>query len=367
LTLTIGAFVLLRLLVPLGASMEDLARSEGELRVARDHLEHRVTERTAELARANEELRHAEEALRRVNDDLEVRVRERTRELKEAQRHAVELARQAGMAELASNILHNVGNVLNSINTSASVLGERLRVLRLDPLVRLAEMLHERRADLASFLAADERGRQLPEYLGKLGRHLSADRDEMLEMTAALHRHVEHIRAIVDLQQRHASSAGLMEPTSLEELIEDALRISAAALGRHDVIIERQFARLPRVLIDKHRVLQIVLNLISNAKYALADNPRDERRLVLRLEGPSVDRVRVQVSDNGMGIAPALLMKIFQHGFTTRKDGHGFGLHSCAVAARAMGGSLGVESAGPGLGATFTLEFPYRPEEPAGA
>jgi signal transduction histidine kinase len=114
--------------------------------------------------------------------------------------------------------------------------------------------------------------------------------------------------------------------------------------------------------VDRNKLLQIILNLISNAKYAVNDNPAGERRLVVRLERPADDRFRVQVSDNGMGIAPELLTKIFQHGFTTRKEGHGFGLHSCALAARALGGSLVAQSDGPGKGATFTLELPYRPE-----
>lgn len=358
LTLGLGAFVIRRILAPFGASIEELARREGELRVARDHLEVRVAERTAEVARAHE-------ALLRANDDLEIRVKERTRELKEAQGRAVELARQAGMTELATNVLHNVGNVLNSVNTSASVLGERLRALRLGPLLRLAEMLDQHRADLPSFLTGDERGRHLPEYLGKLGRHLSADRDEMVEMTATLHGHVEHIRAIVDVQQGYATSASLVEVTSLGDLIEDALRISGAALGRHSVIIERQLAELPKILLDKHKVLQILLNLLSNAKYAFDETRPGERRIVISVESPLEDRVRVRVIDNGSGIAPDLLTKIFQHGFTTRKDGHGFGLHSCALAAVAMGGSLSAESPGPGLGATFTLEVPYRPEPPA--
>ncbi|WP_309895161.1 ATP-binding protein [Archangium sp.] len=355
LMLLIFAYVLQRLLLPFVASTEALALREVALSRARDELEQRVAERTEELARANE-------ALREAHDGLEVRVKERTQELKEAQRRAVDLARQAGMAELATNVLHNVGNVLTSINTSSTILGERLNALRVQSLVKLARMLEERRADLATFVTRDESGRHLPEYLGKLGAHLSAERGEMLAMTAELRRHVEHIRMIVELQQSYATSSSIVEATSLEELLEDAIRINAAALGRHGVSLERHVVPLPLVMVDKHKLLQIVLNLISNAKYALNDNPPGERRLTVRLERPSDDRLRLQVTDNGMGIAPELLTKIFQHGFTTRKEGHGFGLHSCAIAARALGGALVAHSDGPGRGATFTLELPFRPE-----
>jgi C4-dicarboxylate-specific signal transduction histidine kinase len=360
LMLLLFAFVLWRIILPFAASTEELAHSEAALRHARDELELRVAERTEELARANEALRHS-------HDDLEVRVKERTQELKDTQRRAVELARQAGMAELATNVLHNVGNVLNSINTSSTILGERLQTSRVESLLKLSRLLEERRADLASFLTADERGRRLPEYLDMLGRHLSAEREEMQGMTVELQRHVEHIRMIVETQQSYAMSSSLLEETSLEELLEDALRISMAALVRHGITIERHIPPLPRVMLDKHKLLQILLNLISNAKYAVSANPDGQRRLTVRVDRPVEERVRMQVIDNGMGIAPELLLKIFQHGFTTRKDGHGFGLHSCAITARALGGSLMVHSDGPGKGAAFTLEFPFSLENSRGA
>jgi two-component system NtrC family sensor kinase len=358
LTLGVFAFVLGRILLPYALSMEELARSEGQLRLARDELEERVASRTRELAGANE-------ALLQAHEGLERRVRERTQELKDTQRRAVELARQAGMAELATNVLHNVGNVLNSLNTSSTILSERLKALRVEPLVKVAGMFEEHQAELATFLTVDERGQRLPLFLGKLGQHLSTERTEMMEMTAGLQRYVEHIRVIVELQQTYAHSSSLIEATSLEELVEDALRINGAALGRHGVTIERHITPMPRVMVDKHKLLQILLNLVSNAKYALDAKPAEERRLAVTVDRPTGDRVRLQVRDNGMGIERELLTKIFQHGFTTRKEGHGFGLHSCAIAAQALGGSLTAHSDGPGTGATFTLDLPYQLEASA--
>ena len=391
LILLLGAFVFRRILVPFDVSMKDLARSEGALRVARDELERRVEERTAELRAANielvaererlaqanlalearrEELHHAntelerqEQALRRANEDLERRVEERTAELRAAQQRSLELARQAGMTEIASNVLHNVGNVLNNLNTSSAMLAERLRALRVDTVLKAAEMLEAQRADLAGFFSTDERGRRLPEYFGKLGQNLVAERAEMLSLVGAVEEHVKHIRAVVDFQQSYATVTNLDEPVDLATVLEDALRMSMPNGGRGELVVERTLSPLPRALCDKHKVLQIVLNLLGNAKWALGERAGENKRLSVRLARPADDRVRIQVVDNGVGIDAALLTKIFQHGFTTRRGGHGFGLHASALVARAMGGTLAAESEGPGRGATFTLEFPFRPAE----
>ncbi|MFY0579183.1 sensor histidine kinase [Cystobacter fuscus] len=141
------------------------------------------------------------------------------------------------------------------------------------------------------------------------------------------------------------------------------MRINTAALSRHQVKEVRQLTYLPPVMTDKHKVLMILVNLISNAKYAMDDIPAEQRLLTVKLDVPVTDRVRIEVRDNGMGIAQEMMTRIFQYGFTTREEGHGFGLHSCAVAAQELGGTLKAHSEGPGRGATFTLELPYQPIE----
>ncbi|HEX8825396.1 MAG TPA: HAMP domain-containing sensor histidine kinase, partial [Archangium sp.] len=153
------------------------------------------------------------------------------------------------------------------------------------------------------------------------------------------------------------------EPVHLSSLVDDALRINAAALTRHHVKEVRQLRFLPLVLTDKHKVLMILVNLISNAKYAMDGTPAEQRILTVKLDLPVPDRVCIEIHDNGMGIPEDMVTRIFQYGFTTRKEGHGFGLHSSALAAQELGGSLTVHSDGPGRGATFKLELPYQPIE----
>ncbi|MFY0564826.1 ATP-binding protein [Archangium lansingense] len=307
------------------------------------------------------EVRQREEALRQANEGLEQRVEERTRELKEVHQQLVRTARQAGMAEIATNVLHNVGNVLNSVYTSAQLARERMGGMRLEHVGRVAHVLQERQGELAAFVTQDERGRNLLPFLDRLGKNLLDEREEILELLDDVGRYTEHIGDIVKVQQNHARMPRLQEPVSLAELVEDALRINAAGLTRHQVKVERQLAPLPPILTDKHKVLMILVNLFSNAKYAMDGVPAEERRLAVKLELSGADCVRIEVRDTGVGIAPELLTRIFQYGFTTREEGHGFGLHSSALAAQELGGSLTVHSEGVGQGATFILELPLFP------
>ncbi|WPB82049.1 ATP-binding protein [Archangium violaceum] len=314
--------------------------------------------------RMAEEIHRREEALRQANEGLEQRVEERTRELQDVHRQLVETARQVGRAEIATNVLHNVGNVLNSVLTSTLLARERLAALKLESLQKLSELLESHRSDLSAFLTQDERGKNTLPFLIRLGKHMEEERRELQTLLGDISRHTEHIGAIVKLQQRYARTPQQMfEPVQLGELVEDALRINQAALGRHSVQVERKLADVPPVETEKHKVLMILVNLISNAKYAMDPVPPGQRLLTVSLASSTSGRILVEVRDNGVGIAPEMLTRIFQYGFTTRSEGHGFGLHSSALAAQELGGSLRANSPGPGQGATFTLELPLVPEQ----
>jgi two-component system, NtrC family, sensor kinase len=268
-----------------------------------------------------------------------------------------------GRAEVATNVLHNVGNVLNSVHTSALMARERLAGLKLESMERVVGLFEQHQGNLAVFLTQDERGRNALPFLSQLGKHMQVEREEIHTLLNDVNRYTEHIGAIVKLQQQYARTPQhLYEPVNLAELVEDALRINHAALGRHSVRVERHLEALSPVMAEKHKVLMILVNLISNAKYALESMPEEQRCMTVRLERPRIDRIQLSVQDNGVGIAPEMLTRIFQHGFTTREGGHGFGLHSSALAAQDMGGSLVARSDGLGHGALFILDLPLQPE-----
>ncbi|WP_225412586.1 trifunctional serine/threonine-protein kinase/ATP-binding protein/sensor histidine kinase [Stigmatella hybrida] len=310
-----------------------------------------------ENARLYADVQHAKAELRRANDELEQRVEERTRELKQTQARLVDTAREVGMSEVASNVLHNVGNVLTSAVINLETMRQALGASRVGRLKRASALLLENRADLASFLAEGARGGHLPDYLSGLSDELVREQTRLMESMDAMGRHIEHIRAIVQVQQTYAKTSLMTEECDLAQLIQDALSIQLPALQRHGVSVVREVAPLPKVKVDKHKVLQILINLLSNAKHALDAKPEGQRHLWVRLraEGPVAC---IQVVDDGVGIAPEENEKLFEHGFTTRKDGHGFGLHSSALAARLLNGRLTLQSDGPDKGAVATLELP---------
>jgi signal transduction histidine kinase len=295
---------------------------------------------------------------------LRRQVRLQTEIIRSNQKQLIDASRQAGMAEVATGVLHNVGNILNSVNISASILSQKVRQSKMGNLSKAAEMLRDHQASLADFLSFDPKGRQIPAYLMQLADCLADEQILFGDELASLEQNIDHIKTIIAMQQNYAKVAGFLEIVQPAELVEDALRLNSAALSRHHVEICREFdPNLPALTIDKHKALQVIVNLIRNAKYACDPPAVTQKRMTLRVTNGD-RRVRISVVDTGIGIPPENLTRIFSMGFTTRSDGHGFGLHSGALAARELGGALSAHSDGPGKGATFTLELPVS-NEPA--
>jgi signal transduction histidine kinase len=312
------------------------------------------------LMRSFTVIHRVNKALQAANDDLELRVEERTRELKDTQSELLDTARQAGMAEIATNVLHNVGNVLNSVNISADLVTRKLRASKTQGLAKAMQLINAHSGDLGTFLTQDEKGKLLPGYLNQLVEAIALEQQGMTEELAQLCKSVDHIKDIVATQQSYAGANNLMEPLYISELLEDALRMNSGALTRHQVTVIKEYSEVPQVMGDKHRLLLILINLISNAKYAMSNLGNRPRQMTLGVKIVDDCVLQVSVKDDGEGIAEENMTRIFAHGFTTRKEGHGFGLHSCALAAIEMNGHLTAHSDGPGKGALFTLQIPFK-------
>ncbi len=281
--------------------------------------------------------------------------------LERTRKELVDASRVAGMAEVATGVLHNVGNVLNSVNVSATLVADQVRRSKSPNVGRLSDLLHQHRADLGDYLVNDPKGKIIPAYLMSLKDELAKEQSSILAELDSLHKNIGHIKDIVAMQQSYAKTSGVVETVSIPDLIEDALRMNAGSLARHDVDVAREYLVRPVVTLEKNKALQILVNLVRNAKYACDESGRLDKLLTIRTTADA-HNVNITVSDNGVGIPVENLTRIFAHGFTTRKDGHGFGLHSGALAAKELGGSLTAHSAGPGHGASFTLILPYTQE-----
>lgn len=291
-------------------------------------------------------------------DDLEQRIRERTRELEEAHRQLVTIARRAGMAEIASGVLHNVGNSLVTVTLAAGLAAERVARYPVAQVRRSAGLLTANRERLSEFLASDPRGKILPDYLDRLGESLERERVEIGADLKALMSNLEQVKAVLRAQQAYVEAPRLVERVSVADLVDDALRMQIAGLERHGVVVRRQIDASPTMLLERHKVLQILANLISNAKQALVGSATQPKLLTIEVQAPAPDRLVITVADNGAGISAANMARLFQQGFTTRGDGHGYGLHWAGNATKEMRGSLQASSEGPGLGAVFRLELP---------
>ncbi len=296
------------------------------------------------------------------NDEIGILAREldaMMQKLEKARRDLMETARAAGMSEIATGILHNVGNVLNSVNISASLIAERAQDLGTNDLSQLARVLEQHREDLADFVARDSRGKQLQSFVTALAGHVTLQRKTILDELGSLTQGIDHIRELIRSQQDYAVRGELVVPVVMHELVDQALGITEKALGRDpDLVVERRFDDLPTVRIDRHKVLEILVNLLQNARQAMQTTTPGIKRLTISIDVTSDDRLQLAVTDTGIGIPAENLLRIFSLGFTTKRAGHGFGLHASANAAAALGGSLEATSPGPGLGATFTLELP---------
>ncbi len=353
---------------------EEIGRAAGGLEGAREGL----SEARTALTETNERLRlelaervRAQAALHEAHEELERRVIERTAELtaeiaqrKQAQQALAEMnaqisvvSRKAGMAEVANSVLHNVGNVLNSVNVSVSLVTERLRDTPIADLPNVSKLLRDNAKDLGSYLTENAAGRQVPAFIEMLAQHWIAEHESMVTEVSRLQGSVQHIKEIVSRQQSLSGVSGVLEEVHLPALIEDALAIHADALGKSKIIVDREFHELPEVVCDRVKLTQILVNLIANAEESLAETDDVERRLTLRAL-PDGETVQVHVIDNGRGITPETHERLFTYGFTTKKSGHGFGLHASALAAQDMGGKLRAQLDGAARGATFIIELP---------
>jgi len=275
-----------------------------------------------------------------------------------------EVAYKSEMADVASTVLHNVGNVLTSVTVAANMVES---VVEQSPVVlvnRISELINGHLEDLGSYLREDAKGKRIPASLEKLGVHLVEEQHTILKEMKALVRNICHMKQIILSHQGMVKSVGHAERISLVDVVAHAMELSFQPEDDMWITICRDYQEVPTVLADQHQLLQILVNLLRNARQAMRQHTLDRHELTLKVKLKEDDErfVVMTIQDSGIGIASEHLSKMFVRGFTTKPDGNGIGLHSAIVAIKNMGGSMAVHSDGFGQGATFTLLFPVLKE-----
>lgn len=283
-------------------------------------------------------------------------------ELEEKNTELVKMSRDAGMAEIATNVLHNIGNMLNNVNVSATAIGDTLSQSKLLKLQEVSEMMQEHRENIGAFLTEDERGKHILPYLFKTIDILLNEQADITKTIQSLRNNIEQIKTVIRSQQNYAKVQACEEMVSVREIIKDAVKMNIAVLNSQKIDLAEEFDDIDYVCIDRSRILQIVVNLVKNAAESLSESDVKNKRIMIKCNKPDENQLYIEVVDNGMGIAQEDIAKIFAHGYTTKSAGHGFGLHGCALSAKEMGGTLTAHSQGPGLKTSFILALPLKSE-----
>lgn len=277
--------------------------------------------------------------------------------LSETQKKLAEFSDLAGKADIATSILHNVGNVLNSVNVTTTLIKERVEKSKIANISKIAKLLRENENDLSNFLTQDPRGTKIVELMILLSDQLIDDKEFLQQEINSLLKHILHITNIISTQQSVAKVSGMEEIVDIKSIVKTAVEIYSSALESQSIQVNYDFDDLKPIVIDRDKVLQILVNLISNSKHALEASNNENKQIDISTKFVSDNRISFTIKDNGIGIENENIPLVFKQGFTTKKAGHGFGLHASLNTAKELGGSLLCSSDGPEKGCTFTLEF----------
>lgn len=278
--------------------------------------------------------------------------------LLQAKTEIIEASRLSGVAEVATNVIHNVGNILNSVNTSVTVIIDKTNQSKITALPKLYEIIDSNKNNLVEFLNNDERGKLLLPYFQKVLQILDQERSDIKEELNYLQDNVNQIKQVISMQLSADVTLGIVEPLNLAELTDNALSLQDSVIKHNCIDIVCNYLPLPTLYSVKSKLLQILVNLVKNAVEALIESNNQKKQLVIDIELLANDVFRLSIKDNGIGVLKENLDKIFSFGFTTKVEGHGYGLHSCALLAIELGGKLSLESNGLNQGTKFILDIP---------
>lgn len=313
-------------------------------------LHSRVSKATMQLMKEVSERKIAEEKALTLNKELQA-----------IQQKLVYASRQAGMAEIAASVLHNIGNVLNSAGISIDQLKEKLSEVLYQKVDKIADFIKAHASNLPDYMQNDDRGKLLPEYLPVLFHQIQENKSKMLEDIQRLITQHSMMKEILAAQAGLSKSISFQESVSLPNLLDTSLNIvlPEKIQTNKQITISKNYNYYKLIDTDKVLMMQVLVNLLKNAKEAVLASESKLREIEISVNhDDKKNEVSVSIEDTGIGIEADQLEKIFEFGYTNKKSGHGFGLHNCALIVKQLGGKLIVESQGKEKGAIFTLTLP---------
>jgi signal transduction histidine kinase len=316
-----------------------------------------LNEKNIQIEKANAQLSDKNKQITEQKDQLSKTLTE----LRETQKTLVDVAHRAGMAEIATGVLHNVGNVLNSVKVSSQILKERIEKSKIRGLKSALDLLQQNTNDLSSYITSDEKGKLLPEYLIKVGKALGDEQDTYLNELSNLHNGIDHIEEIVSMQQDYAGGSGIVESASLPKMMDDVLRMNQDIFNKHKIKVVKHFKETAPISAEKGKLMQVFVNIIKNAWESLLIKNDKDKLITINISEDEENKCQVvDIIDNGIGVVKGNLNKIFSYGFTTKDDGKGFGLHTSALAISELKGRITASSDGESKGAKFTVTVPEK-------
>jgi tetratricopeptide (TPR) repeat protein len=312
-----------------------------------------LSQKNIQIENANTKLNQKNKQITKQKNQLSKTLKE----LSETQKMLTDTAHRAGMAEIATGILHNVGNVLNSVKVSSQILKEKIKSSKVNNLQKVLSLMEEHTNDIGEFITSDEKGKMLPTYLLKVGTTLKDEQDNSLEELSSLHNGINHIEEIIAVQQSYAGVSGLVEKVALSNMMDDVLKMHSEMFRKYKIKITKKYSKTKPILIEKGKLIQVFVNLLKNAKESLETKNEKNRIITINISEDKQYQT-VEITDNGTGIPKKNLTKIFSYGFSTKKEGKGFGLHTSALAMTEIKGKLILKSDGIGKGAKFIVKVP---------
>ncbi len=285
-------------------------------------------------------------------------------ELEKVQEAALVHARFVGRAEFATTVLHNIGNVLNSVNVNSMEIRNAVKKTGFKQLFLAFQMIKKNKNRLASFLSSDEKGKQLPDYFIKKAQVLEKDSQTLISLTEEINDKVALMRDIIETQQSFAKKRETTELRDPIQLVDESIKVQMQLIKREGVTIQKQYHTVPHLVLPPAKLIHVLINIIKNGIEAMAHIPPKKRTLFIKIREDGAHNTTIRIKDTGIGIEAKAIPKMFTHGYTTKASGHGFGLHYCMQTIKEMGGDIRLASKGKGKGATFTLVFPAEMRNP---